>query len=154
MGVAIASPEDFDELGEGADVIVAEPVGFHLGPGNLPHSVGQKYADSHFIADLFVARKAVAELHPAYLAAFDFVMNSNRLSPYNMFVGRKEVMNGYCDWVFSILFKLERLIPYRFYNAYQERVFGFLAERLFNVWLVENRGTYGVAYRDVITLGE
>ena len=45
----------------------------------------------------------------------------------------------YCEWLFHILLKLECQIDISNYDVYQKRVFGFLAERLFNVWLVKNQ---------------
>lgn len=40
--------------------------------------------------------------------------------------------------MFDVLFKLEQQIDISDYDAYQSRVFGFISERLFNVWLVKN----------------
>lgn len=51
----------------------------------------------------------------------------------NMFVMKRELFFEYCEWLFSVLFGAD--ICYKDYDSYQRRVFGFLSERLFNIWL-------------------
>ena len=53
----------------------------------------------------------------------------------NMFVMKKALFDEYCQWLFSIEFALEKKIDVSKYDSYNSRVFGFLSERLFNVWL-------------------
>ncbi len=67
-----------------------------------------------------------------------------------MFVMDKENFNKYCEWIFSILFELEKRIDILNYDNYQKRIFGFLSERLFNVWIVKNQKT--VYEMDVINI--
>ena len=62
-------------------------------------------------------------------------MNSRKLYIYNMFVMDKFLFDKYCIWLFDILFTLEKRIDIANYDKYNARVFGFLSERLFNVWL-------------------
>lgn len=39
------------------------------------------------------------------------------------------------DWLFTILFEVEKNIDFTGYNGYQKRLFGFLAEFLQTVWI-------------------
>ena len=62
-------------------------------------------------------------------------MERTKLHILNMFVMKKQLFDEYCKWLFSILFELERRIDISGYNQYEARVFGFISERLLNVWL-------------------
>ena len=62
-------------------------------------------------------------------------MDRTKLHILNMFAMKKVLFDEYCNWLFSILFELEKRIDISSYNQYEARVFGFISERLFNVWL-------------------
>lgn len=53
------------------------------------------------------------------------------------------------QWLFDILFTLEKRIDLSEYDDYNKRVFGFLSERLFTVWPDYNREKYKVYYLDL-----
>ena len=93
------------------------------------------YAHAHHANDLDVTRQIIAERHPASLAAFDAAMKSSRGYRFNMFVMKRPLFNSYCKWLFDILFELERRLDISSYSAYDARVFGFVGERLLDVWL-------------------
>ncbi|MGX2986770.1 DUF4422 domain-containing protein, partial [Ursidibacter sp. B-7004-1] len=96
------------------------------------------YKNAHFIKDIEITRDLISEKYSSYLPYFDIVMNGKKLHLYNMFVMNKENTKAYCEWLFPILFELENKIDITSYNIYQKRVFGFIAERLFNVWILRN----------------
>lgn len=94
-----------------------------------------QYAHAHHSADLDAARTVIAAHHPEYLAAFDAVMGRSWGHRFNMCIMRREVLDRYCSWLFDILFRLEAQIDISGYSSYDRRVFGFLSERLLDVWL-------------------
>ena len=59
-----------------------------------------------------------------------------------MFVMRYDLYCKYCQWLFSILFKLEQEINLKNYTGYQQRVLGYIAERLLDVWIEHNHIQY------------
>lgn len=98
-------------------------------------TVRSQYEHAHNKRDLDEAERILAELYPEYSEAFTKVMGRTRLHILNMFVMKKTLFDEYCSWMFNILFKLEKRIDISGYNQYEARVFGFISERLFNVWL-------------------
>lgn len=116
-----------------SDVVVAQKRNYYI------ESVYTHYKNAHFVNDLDKTKEIIEQHFPDYLPAFDQVMKGRTLHLFNMFVMSKENFVQYCEWLFDILFKLEKQIDISSYDDYQKRVFGFLAERLFNVWLVKNK---------------
>ena len=130
-GQLIARPMGADEIArivESGKVILPKP-------HKCGCTVYEDYAANHDIADLETCRNIIAEDYPEYLGDFDGVMSGTQYSLANMFVMPKTMLDEYCAWLFDILFKAEKHIDILTKDAYQTRVFGFLAERLFNVWL-------------------
>lgn len=89
--------------------------------------------------DLVLLRQAVATVDDTYLPAFDKIMSGNRLHLFNMLVTHEKHFDAYCAWLFSVLFELEKHVDMTDYTAYERRLYGFLSERLLNVWVEHNR---------------
>lgn len=120
------------ELAAGG-VVVANPY-------YMKRSVFEHYCMSHVPDDLKKLRDIIhADGEREFIEAFDRVMLGNSLSLYNMFVMSWADFDGYCSWLFGILFRLESKIDITDYSPYQRRVFGFMAERLLSVYLIAKR---------------
>ena len=59
-----------------------------------------------------------------------------------MFIMRHDLLDRYCSWLFDILFELKARLDISGYSDYDKRVFGFVAERLLDVWLETNHIQY------------
>lgn len=101
-------------------------------------NVYEQFKQEHNIKDLDETRNIIREMYPDYLDSFDYIMNSSSISLRNMFYTKKEIMDDYAKWLFDILFELERRTDISNYNAYQSRIYGFISERLFNVYVKKN----------------
>ena len=99
--------------------------------------------------DMQHTRDVIAEKYPEYVEAFDKVMHSSSwMSPYNMFYASKQKSDEYCQRLFDILFEVEKRTDMTGYTDYQKRLYGFLSERLLNVWL-EKHKEYKIKYLTV-----
>jgi hypothetical protein len=97
------------------------------------------YSNAHYKKDLEEIRNILDEKYPEYLNDFDVFMEQTKIHLFNMFVMKSKDYYKYCEWLFDVLFELEKRIDISNYDSYQARVFGFLSERLFNVWLIHNK---------------
>ena len=104
-----------------------------------------QYAHAHHAIDLDTTREILLERYPDYVMAFDQSMKRTVGHRFNMFVMSRDKVNSYCAWLFDILFELERRLDISSYSSYDARVFGFVAERLLDVWIETN----GYQYREL-----
>mgnify|MGYP001209344087 CR=1 FL=1 len=129
----IISRYEVEELLDEYDIILPKKRSYYI------ETVWSHYEHAHNINDLRETEKIINELFPEYINSFNEVMNRKTLHLYNMFILKKDDFDSYCEWLFNILFELEKRIDITDYNKYQSRVFGFISERLFNVWIIYNR---------------
>lgn len=98
----------------------------------------EHYAVCHPIEDLDLAVQVLLEKHPGVEKTVNRVLHEETQGYWtNMFITTRSVLDGYAAWLFEILFEVERRLQPRLAtrDPYQQRVYGFLAERLFNIWL-------------------
>jgi hypothetical protein len=145
-GAQIASPDELASLLDRYPVLLSHPRNYWI------ESIRGHYAHAHNASDMDALEKMIREKHPGYLDAFNAAMDSNKASLYNMFIMRAEHFQAYCEWLFPILFELEKRIPYREYGSYQKRVFGFLGERLLNVWVRKNFQPSQIKYLPTVNI--
>ena len=104
-----------------------------------------QYAHAHHAVDLDVTRVILTEKYPEYVNAFDRVMKQRAGHRFNMFIMKRGLADQYCTWLFSVLFELESRLDIHDYTDNDKRVFGFVGERLLDVWLLKN----GISYKEL-----
>lgn len=127
-----------DKLKE-ADVLLPYPRNYRI------ETNYSQYVHAHHAIDLTVTRKILAEKYPEYVRAWDESMKKPTGHRFNMFVMKKDLFDAYCAWLFSILFELEQQLDISAYSDYDKRVFGFVSERLLDVWIETN----GIKFMDM-----
>lgn len=95
----------------------------------------KQYEICHCKEDMDLCREVISELTPEYLEAFDQAMQEYYLYNRNMFVMTRKNYDNYMQWLFTILFALEKRVDLSTHDAYNKRIFGFISERMLNVWL-------------------
>lgn len=96
------------------------------------------FAVDHNLCDLQMAARVVREKYPDYYDCFERLVHSNQVYFGNICVMPKMLYNKYCEWLFDILFEVQRRIDVTGYDGYRKRVFGFLSEFLQTVWVQAN----------------
>ena len=104
-------------------------------------SVKSNFKVAPNLKDMEILRDVINEISPEYLNAFDEYVNRQYTYFCNIMITTKELLNEYCDWLFKILYKMEETLnPEDYlYDDYRRRMFGFLSERLLNIWVIKNK---------------
>ncbi len=123
-------------------------------PEFVPYTLAQHYELCHNERDWNILGQIIrAKSDEKYFRAYQIYGNQrNSFSPYNMFLMNRNNFDRYCQWLFTILEEAEHRIDISEYTPYQKRIFGFMAERLLNIWVLAEQKK--VHYFPVITLGE
>ena len=104
-----------------------------------------QYVHAHPSEPLDLALRLAAEQGEGYAAAAEQLKKRSWTHIFNMFIMKKEIFDGYCSWLFPILFEVERQTDTAAFSDYDKRANGFLSERLLDVYLEAN----GISYREV-----
>ncbi len=121
--------KELEEIFKDFDIILPKKTTALLG------SVYEDYDHWNYAKDLDLCEEVIGEQCPEYLDSYKRVVEGKDLYYYNMFIAPKKVIAPYCDWVFPILAEVEKRVDMTGYDDYQKRIYGFLTERLFDVWM-------------------
>ncbi len=137
MECGLLDSHHMSQVIEGTDIITSVPYdvtyrGFH--------NLFEHYAEvpTQHRKDLELALAVVKELHPKYSKAAEEYLNGTKFYPCNLFIMRKDIFEEYCQWLFSILFELEKRIDITGYDETEQRAIGFLGERLWGVFFTQH----------------
>lgn len=136
----LLNKEDIKTYLSNHDVIVPKHASFCEGSYYKFAVYRKKYkSDSvHVIDYLPQVKNAMTKVCPEYVEAYEKFLNDNKTYTACMFVTRKEIMDKYCEWLFSLLNQLEIELDYKNNRDKYSRLFGGLAENLFGFWLLYN----------------
>lgn len=141
----IVKPSDFDKIdltipdsildkvSRGATVI-AKPI-------HYDHNLLGDYCINHISDDFRILESVIDKTQPFEVrkAFKEYFYCNNKLSHYNMFVMNYNDFDKYCNWVFSILSEVEKRTDISNYSPVQKRIYGYMSERLLNIWLLANK---------------
>lgn len=132
----ILTTKDWEELLTRCPVVVGDKRKYYI-ESNRSH-----YNHAHHREGLDMTEQIIKNKYPEYTPAFDTVMNRTWAHMFNMFVMRRDLYDAYCQWMFDILFTLEKKLDISSYDPYEARVYGFISELLLDIWLEINQISY------------
>jgi hypothetical protein len=127
-----------EKLLEGRDGILPTPRRYVI------ETLYSHYKHTSYIEPLDIAGEIIAEKYPSYTPAFERLKTRTSAHMFNMFVMKKEHFDGYCEFLFDVLFKLEQKTSHLEYDAFHARFFGRISELLLDVYL----NTNGIKYTE------
>lgn len=119
------------EITENTDVILPKKRVY-------PISIKSQYSTMHIKYHLEEVVRIIKEYYPEYLNDTNAYLNQNKSYLYNMFIMKKDYFIEMMEWIFDVLFKLEERIDIP-EDKQQARVFGFLSERLINIYVLKKK---------------
>ena len=91
--------------------------------------------DYHNIKDVDMMMLLIKEKYPdMYETAYNYMHKSQKSYLYNCFIMRAPIFNDFCEWLFNILFALEKQIDMTNYSQQQYRALGTIGERLLGIY--------------------
>lgn len=126
--------ENFEELIRQYDLIC--PIGEQM---YVP--VRQHYAEApfHHQADLERMEGILYQMYPAYRPAAQAYLDGTVHYFGNLYIFSREQFERYCAWLFPLLAEFDRQTDLTGYSTQERRVGGYLAERLFGIYLTHVR---------------
>jgi len=126
----LSIPEKYIEQVKNGNVIVAKPKLY-------TKTLADDYCYNHISEDLRILEKTIIETQPKDIrrAYVNIMIQGHKLRHYNMFIMKWQDFDEYCSWLFPLLESIEQQTDISHYDSVQKRIYGYIAERLFNVWL-------------------
>ena len=97
-----------------------------------------------FKEPLEITEKIIEEKFPNYSKEFKRLKTRKSAHMFNMFISSREFLNDYCEWLFEILFELEKRIKKENlkYDVFHSRFYGRVSELLLDVYINTNNLSY------------
>ena len=111
---------------------------YKMGSVKHPENLYDFYKKAHVISDLDAVLKVIKKQYPEQYEKACQILHTATQGYYgNMLVAKKAVFDAYAEWLFGILFEVEKRIQKDVHkrDVYQQRACGFLAERLMTVYV-------------------
>ena len=138
----IANKKEIEKILDKTDVILPKKRKYYI------ENLYSHYKHTMYIEPLDETRKIIEQRYPQYLQEFDNLKKRTSAHMFNMFIMKKEILNNYCEWLFSILSELETKIDSSKYDAFHARFYGRISELLLDVWINKNN----IKYKEIFVL--
>lgn len=96
------------------------------------------FGENHKPYYLDETRKVIRDIYPEYLPDYDRLVNDKHTYFGNIMICKKQLFDEYAAWLFDILFELESRIVIEEEDSYHRRIFGFISEFLWYLYVRHN----------------
>lgn len=135
----VLSYEETEKILETIDVILPNKREYFI------ENLYDHYKHTMYVEPLDITRDIIKEKYPKYLEEFDKLHKRTSAHMFNMFIMKKEILDGYCKWLFDILFELEKRVDVSKYDTFHARFYGRISELLLDVYI----NTNNIKYKEV-----
>lgn len=131
-GKFIATKEYIVDVLGGGNILLPKARNYYI------ETVYSQYIHAHRKSDMDLVKEIISKKYPLYCKSLDRMKEISEVHLYNMFIMRWDYFDAYCTWLFDILFTLEAKLK----GNHEPRLFGYIGERLLDVWLEANQHAY------------
>ncbi len=119
------------------DVIVQRPT-WAMKEKGIVYNIKDAYTKAHFKEDYDATMEVVAEKFPGFARSIESYGQLTVMCYNNVMIARWSVWDDYLNFLFTVLDEVQHRINIH-KEGYQSRVFGFLAERLHNLFIYHHQ---------------
>ncbi len=132
----VIKQKDIDNLLENTDIILPKKRNYYI------ENLYSHYKHTMYIEPLDETKNIIEEKYPEYIKEFEKLHKKTSAHMFNMFIMKKEILDKYCNWLFDILFELEKRCDPKQYSTFHARYLGRISELLLDVWINTNNLKY------------
>lgn len=132
----VLTKNEAEEILKETDIILPQKRKYYI------ENLYDHYKHTSYVETLDETRKIIEEQCPEYLTEFDKLHKRTWAHMFNMFIMKKEYLDQYCDWMFKIIFELEKRVDPKKYDSFHARYLGRISELLLDVWINTNNLNY------------
>lgn len=125
----VLSGAEIDKLLTRADIILPKKRNYYI------ENLYDHYKHTMFVEPLDITGEIISEKCPEYSAEFEMLKTRRSAHMFNICIMKKEILQEYCDWLFGILFELEKRVDVSRYSDFHKRFYGRVSELLLDVWI-------------------
>ena len=133
---SVLTKKEADKLFDDVDIIVPQKRKYYI------ETLYSHYEHTMYVEPLDITGKIIEEKYPEYMKEFNKLKKRTSSHMFNMFIMKKEHLNKYCEWMFNILFELEKRIDPKQYDSFHARYLGRISELLLDIWINTNKLNY------------
>lgn len=104
----------------------------------MPNVKAQMLAGAVRQESFDILEQVICNLYPDYKSAFAKVFYGDKTYICNIFIAKKKDWDEYYSWLFSIFNEMEKYVDMTGYTKQEQRLYGYLSERLFSVYIAKN----------------